>query len=201
MQDPARPSFNQQLRELQPFQQHIWAIALAQRAAPNYLLFAEITESDHATAFKQLLALAWEGVISPQSRINWPVQQEKLPALLPDPEATSLYGVYPALDAATALELVLDEAVMPQTETAVDASKLSRATVRHYLEQLCPEGMTLEEAKQWIRHHPLMEDEQGFQDELLYQVQQLERPFSPLVREIKHLAMNQGVSNLGISLD
>lgn len=192
--------FYASLRLWQGFQQLTWATALAQRAAPNFLLFDELTHGQQGPPFAHLLTLLWEGLTTPQARINWPVQQEKIAPLLPDRQAHDLYGVYPALDAVTALELALDEAVTLNPETAVDASKLSRATVRHYLEQLCPEGMSLDEAKQWIRHHPLMEDEQAFQDELFAQVQQLKKPYSSRVRAIKILALNQGVSNLGISL-
>lgn len=194
------PSFNQRLRRLQPWQQLAFATALAQRAAPNYLLFCEATGFGSAESYRKLLALLWEQLTAKAAKINWPVQQEKLPELQPDPEDFEVYGVYPALDAIMALELAVEQALQADEENAVRASKLSRSTVRNYLEMQAPDTLDEKELGQWVRYQDLMDDENAFQDELLTQVSAQFQPHPELLKSIKILAENEGFSNLGISL-
>ncbi len=184
------PTFNQRLRRLRPWQQLAFATALAQRAAPNYLLFSEATGFGDRETYSKLLALLWEQLTAKAASINWAVQQEKLPDLQPHPADFEVYGVYPALDAIMALELAVEQAVTQDEETAVRASKLSRSTVRSYLE-LQAQGLDPQE---------LMDDENAFQDELLIQVSSQFQPQPELLKSLKTLAENEGFSNLGISL-
>jgi len=201
MSEKKSPSFNECLRRLQPWQQLAFVTALAQRAAPNYLLFCEATGFGDLKEYQKLLALLWESQLAKDAKINWAVQQEKLPELQPQPEDFEVYGVYPALDAIMALELAVEQALKQDEENAVRASKLSRSTVRQYLEMQAPEDLDDKELGQWIRYQDLMDDENAFQDELLSQVSAQFQPHNALLKGVRLLASNQGVSNLGISLD
>lgn len=201
MTEKKAPTFNERLRRLQPWQQQAFATALAQRAAPNYLLFCEATGFGDLKEYEKLLALLWESLLAKDARINWAVQQEKLPQLQPQPEDFEVYGVYPALDAVMALELAVEQALLHDEENAIRASKLSRSTVRQYLEMQAPEELDEQQLGQWIRYQDLMADENAFQDELLSQVSAQFQPHGPVLQEVRLLAKNQGVSNLGISLD
>lgn len=196
-----KPSFHQRLRRLSGWQQLAFATALAQRSAPNYLLFSEAAGWGDAQTFQRLLALLWESLLARQSKINWAVQQEKLPALQPDPESFDFYGVYPALDAVMALELAVEQAQHEDEDSAIRASRLSRATVRRYLELQLPDDLDEVQQAIWLRQQPLMEDENAFQDELLTQVSAQFQPHPELLRGVRELALNEGVSNLGICLD
>lgn len=201
MNDKKPPTFNQCLRRLQPWQQLAFATALAQRAAPNYLLFCEATDFGDPESYRKLLALLWEAQLAKAAKINWSVQLEKLPELQPDPNDFAVYGVYPALDAVMALELAVEQALRVDEESAIRASRLSRSSVRQYLELQAPESLDEQAVSGWVRDQDLMQDEQAFQDELLAQVSAHFQPQPELLKQIKQLAENQGVSNLGISLE
>lgn len=198
----AKPlSFNQRLRALSPWQQLAFATALAQRSSLNYRLFCEAVNFGDASTLDKLLALLWESQLSKESKINWAVQQEKLPALQPDPDDFEVYGVYPALDATMAVELAIEQTLLPDEENAIRASKLSRSTVRKFLVKQLPEDFEQTHESAWLKAQPLMEDENAFQDELLAQVGSANTPHPVLIRQLRELAYNQGFSNLGISLD
>ncbi len=194
-------SFNQQLRALSPWQQLVFITALAQRSAVNYQLFCEAVNFGDSGALNKLLGLLWESQLTKEAKINWAVQQERLPELHPDPDAYEVYGVYPALDAAMAIELAIEQALQTDEENAIRASKLSRSTVRQFLVKQLPEDFDEAHESTWLRGHPLMDDENAFQDELLAQVTSANLPHPVLIRQLRELACNQGFSNLGISLD
>ncbi|NLW04579.1 MAG: YjaG family protein [Pseudomonadaceae bacterium] len=194
-------SFNQQLRALSPWQQLVFITALAQRSAVNYQLFCEAVNFGDPNALNKLLGLLWESQLTKEAKINWAVQQERLAELHPDPDAYEVYGVYPALDAAMAIELAIEQALQTDEENAIRASKLSRSTVRQFLVKQLPEDFEEAHESTWLRGHPLMDDENAFQDELLAQVTSANLPHPVLIRQLRELACNQGFSNLGISLD
>lgn len=194
-------SFNQQLRALSPWQQLAFVTALAERSALNYQLFCVAVNFGDAEALKKLLGLLWESQLSKEAKINWAVQQEKLPELQPTPEDYDVYGVYPALDAAMAVELAIEQALLGDEENAIRASKLSRSTVRKFLVRQLPVEFEEEHEGAWLREQQLMDDENAFQDELLVQVTSANLPHPVLIRQLRELAYNQGFSNLGISLD
>lgn len=194
-------SFNQQLRALSPWQQLAFITALAQRSSVNYLLFCEAVNFGEAGALNKLLGLLWESQLTKEAKINWAVQQERLPELQPDPDAYAMYGVYPALDAVMAIELAIEQALQTDEENAIRASKLSRSTVRQFLVKQLPEDFDEQHESTWLRSQPLMDDENAFQDELLAQVTSANIPHPLLIRQLRKLANNQGFSNLGISLD
>lgn len=194
-------SFNQRLRSLSPWQQLAFATALAQRSGLNYRLFCDAVNFGDAGALDKLLGLLWESQLSKEAKINWLVQQEKLPDLQPNPDDFEVYGVYPALDAAMAVELAIEQAWLPDEENAIRASKLSRSTVRNFLVKQLPEDFEQAHESAWLRVQPLMKDENAFQDELLAQVSSANMPHPVLMRQLRELAYNQGFSNLGISLD
>ena len=194
-------SFNQRLRSLSPWQQWVFITALAQRSALNYQLFCEAVDFGDAGALNKLLGLLWESQLSKEAKVNWAVQQEKLAELQPNPDAYEIYGVYPALDAAMAVELAIEQALQPDEENTIRASKLSRSTVRQFLIKQLPETFDEEQESAWLRVQPLMDDENAFQDALLAQVTSANLPHPVLIRQLRELAYNQGFSNLGISLD
>ncbi len=194
-------SFNQQLRALSPWQQLAFITALAQRSSINYQLFCEAVQFGEAGALNKLLGLLWENQLSKEAKINWAVQQEKLPELQPDPDAYEVYGVYPALDAAVAVELAIEQALQADEENAIRASKLSRSTVRQFLIKQLPENFDEVHESTWLKKQPLMIDENAFQDEVLAQVNSANIPHPVFIRQLRELAYNQGFSNLGISLE
>lgn len=196
-----KKSFNQQLRALQPWQQLAFSTSLAQRASINYLLFCDAVGFLGSSDFNKLLNLLWESQLNSGTKVNWAVQLEKIPELQPQPEDFAVYGVYPALDAALGLELALEQALLPSPDLAPKASRLSRATVRKFLIQQLPEDFASAQEAAWVKEQPLMQDEQDFQDELLFRLNATATAKTELLKDLRELAYNQGFSNLGISLN
>ncbi len=52
-----------------------------------------------------------------------------------------------------------------------------------------------------VREHPLMQQERAFQSELLERLRNARQPAPALLKAIRQLAVNDRVSNIGISLD
>jgi uncharacterized protein YjaG (DUF416 family) len=50
-----------------------------------------------------------------------------------------------------------------------------------------------------INTHELMQAEDGFRDEVIERLQNQKQPSAAFVRELRDLARNEGVSNIGIS--
>ncbi|ODC05039.1 hypothetical protein BFW38_17370 [Terasakiispira papahanaumokuakeensis] len=197
---PSTKSFNARLRELRHWQQVAFAAALAQRSLINYRLFSEMTDFGDAQALHHLVDLLWESVLVPDAKINFAVQQENLQPLIPDPEQFDMYGVYPAIDAAMAVDMALELAQEADSEAVIRASKLSRSTVRQYLELTADDALEGAELAQWVRQQPLMSDENDFQDEVLLQVAAHKKPPKDAMKALRQLARNEGFSNLGLSL-
>ncbi|SEI85967.1 hypothetical protein SAMN05421831_11351 [Allopseudospirillum japonicum] len=217
---PKPPSFNQSLRLLAPWQQVAFAACLSQRMLPNYLLFAEnlaqLLPENYSPQqaqgaceqAQQLMDLIWQVQLHPQTRINIEAQQEKLEALMPDPQSFTCYGVYPALDALMGLSTTLGLLEQADADEVVRMSRLSRACVYQLLEmeftsvsELDPQSDAGQQAlKTWIRQQDLMQEEEAFQDEVLAQLQACQQASKAFYRRLRTLGENQGISNLGISL-
>lgn len=74
-------------------------------------------------------------------------------------------------------------------------SKLSQGTVDAYLQASSEEEMSSEE----VKNHPLMEWEVNFQNELLDKIEQGKR-HPDFIRELKALAVEEGISNIGLEI-
>ena len=80
----------------------------------------------------------------------------------------------------------------------LDVSRTSRAGVRAFIE-LTEGEVDAQALALLIRDHPLMEDENDFQDAVLEAVSEPINKAS--LKEIRTLGRNNGISNLGLTLD
>ncbi|MCX7126390.1 YjaG family protein [Aeromonas sp.] len=187
--------FYKRLAELQPWQQTVYTLALAERMYPNYALFCQASGFGNAGAFRHSLDQLWSYLTVKGSRVNLGAILEEFETHIPDPRKFESYGAYPALDACVALGCAYSSVICRIGEEAFDASHASVGTVAGFIELLEERDLTEEE----LYEHEYMEAELEFQVELLKRVAH-ERD-SDRILAIKVFAAQDGVSNIGISLE
>ncbi|UYF99378.1 YjaG family protein [Halomonas sp. GD1P12] len=194
----AKPSgFYQLLQTLPLNAQQAFMAALCERLIPNYALYEQTTGQGDSHTLKTVLSLVWERLQVPGASIDFARQAEKLAECEP-PEDDDSFGARRALDAVVAVNALLDTLQGDAGEAVLDVSRTSRAGVRAFIE-LTEGEVDARKLALIIRDHPLMEDENDFQDAVLEAVS------APLdkaaLKELRVLGRNGGVSNLGLSLD
>ncbi|GHE22119.1 YjaG family protein [Halomonas urumqiensis] len=190
--------FHQRLLQLEPHHQQAFMAALCERLLPNYGLYAETTGQGDLHGLRVILDLVWERLAVKEARIDFDRQAEKLAELEPPLDDDS-FGARRALEAVVALSALLDTLRGDALDAVLEVSRTSKGGVRAFIE--LTEGE--EDAQRLavlVKTHPLMEEENDFQDAVLEAVEQ-----SPLDRDnlkaLRRLGRNEGVSNLGLSLD
>lgn len=186
--------FYKRLDDLEPWQQTVFALALAERMYPNYQLYAESTGNGSAQVFRHALDTLWQYLTERSSRLDLSAELEALEEQIPEPAKEEHYGAYPALDACVALSCAYNSVVCRIGEEATEASHASVGCVAGFLELL--EGKPLSDEE--LYELPLMNEELECQVTLLNQVSR-PRDAAEILR-IRELASQGGVSNLGISL-
>ncbi|MHB0776059.1 YjaG family protein [Halomonas sp. WWR20] len=191
--------FNERLRQLDKRRRLAYMATLTQRLLPNYALYSQANGQGDAAALRGILELVWESLLVSQARIDFAKQAEKL-ALLEPPEEDDSFGARRAVEAVMALSAILDALQGETPDAPLDVSRVSRDGVRALVEMT--EGHEEDDAERLerrIREHELMIDEYDFQDTVLAMVEgELERD---TLKALQRLGRNQGVSNLGLSLD
>lgn len=195
-----KPGFNQRLRALEPWQRQAFVAALAEHALPNYQLFAEVVDWGKPDLFVKALDKAWNIIIHRQGKKPLENLLDKLEAITPDPDQFDMYGVYPAIDAAVTVSGVLESILGDDPEIVLSLSKLSRQTVAEFIRETEGQALTDDALRDVLRSHPLMENEFDWQSELLARLEQCRREPGP-IEAIRQWSRQQGISNIGISLD
>ncbi|WP_207060606.1 YjaG family protein [Motiliproteus sp. SC1-56] len=187
------------LGQLGSWQLGVFSAAIAERLFPNYALFARLTDTGDAPLMRQALDKVWDRLANRGGKVNFDTQLERVDGQIPDPEAFDMFGVYPALDAAVALYGALNQMVEASAEEAQNLSELALTGVETYLEITADVDLSDEELVRHINTHPLMEQEREFQETLLAKLNAAAKAEAGLVDELRTLAANEGVSNIGIS--
>jgi hypothetical protein len=186
--------FYKKLNKLMPWQQTVFALALAERMYPNYHLFAEASGFGDGARFRHCLDVLWTYLTIKGSRVDLSAELESFEPLIPDPSRFESYGAYPALDACVALGAAYNSVICRIGEEAMEASSASLGTVAGFAELLAERDLSEEE----LYEHELVEAEMEFQVALLEQVAQPRE--AETILAIRDLAAQDGVSNIGISL-
>ena len=111
-----------------------------------------------------------------------------------------MYGAMPALDAVVALYSTLVCILEADPAEAASIADLSRECVATFIEvnEADPQ-LSDAELMRYIATHDLMQDEDAFQEEVLERLLATEHPNREFIKSLRTLAINEGVSNLGIS--
>ncbi|WP_276208213.1 YjaG family protein [Halomonas sp. NO4] len=189
--------FHQRLLGLSPRHQQAFMAALVERLLPNYALYADTTGQGDPQGLRVILDLVWERLAVREARIDFERQAEKLAELEPPGDDDS-FGARRALEAVVALGALLDTLRGEAPEAVLEVSRVSKGGVRAFIE-LTEGEEDAQRLAALVREHPLMEEENAFQDAVLEAVE------APLNRDalkgLRRLGRNEGVSNLGLSAE
>ncbi|NMP30752.1 YjaG family protein [Thalassotalea sp. M1531] len=191
------------LAKLSVWQQTALCCALLERMLPNYVMFSHAAEFGDAAILRNQLDLLWQKLDSNQKiKVNVQAQLEKLELQIPDPEAFDFFGVFPALDVCMAMMSLLQATQNKEADEFANVSRLSHNSVSYYVELVLAESM--EEGEdipvKAINEHPLMVWEKAMQDEL-FDFLQTAPENKATCQQLKSMALEEGLSNLGIEID
>ncbi|WP_416306402.1 YjaG family protein [Neptunicella sp. SCSIO 80796] len=184
-----------QVRELSGWQAVAFAATLVERMLPNYNLFCEACDFGDPAQYRKTLNSIWESLASPKSKINFAAQLEKIETAIPDAADFDVYGVYPAIDVCMSMTALILLIMDDDPQGAVVVSKLSQGSVEAFVEAAAAEEIDDTQIKQ----HPLMQWEISFQADLLG-VLASTRPDAGLFKQLKAMATEEGMSNIGIDM-
>ncbi|WP_199455871.1 MULTISPECIES: YjaG family protein [unclassified Marinobacter] len=193
--------FLKAVSQLQGWRECAFLLTLAERAFPNYALFADAVGMKSGGKMRQLLDLAWGMLQKDASEAAIPQLLSKLETLSPNVDGYDAYGVYPAFDFCQLLEQALLNRLNPNKHRATEASQLATKTVMDFVEMSEGEGMDDDELIRMFEHHPLLKEDKLFQRDTVLALKRQRTPREDFIAELKAEAANDGVSNLGISLD
>lgn len=191
--------FEQQIRDLEPWQQMLFATALSERMFLNFALFSRLMNFGDVDKMRNLLNSIWDEQMQRGTKVNYEVQLNHVEDNIVDLDEFDMFGAIPARDAMMALFSTLIFKLEQESDEVVAVSNLSYDTIGAYVEFAeADDQMSDEELVRLINMHDLMLDEDAFQEALLEQL--AGASFKPAVVEsVRELARNQGVSNIGIS--
>lgn len=197
-----KPTNFQRLRELNLYQQVAVAATLMERMLPNYQLFSQVMNYGDASLLRHTLDLVWEWLAVKKAKINFSRLADELAEVTPEINHFDCFGVYPAVDTATALDALLNGIEQRDGAELVNVAKISQASVARLIEYESAElDITSEaELKQHVRKHSLMQYEMDCLAELLEQVSAVRQFDWAQVKLLQQWVAEQGVSNLGMEL-
>ena len=193
--------FLKAVSQLQGWRECAFLLALAERSFPNYALFADAVGLKTGGKMRQLLDLAWDMLQKDVADAAIPQLLSKLETLCPNVDEYDAYGVYPAFDFCQLLEQALLNRLNPNKHRATEASQLATRTVMEFVEMSEGEGMDENELVRVFEHHPLLKDDKLFQRDTVMALKKQRTPKEAFLAELRAGAANDGVSNLGISLE
>ena len=193
--------FLKAVSQLQGWCECAFLLALAERSFPNYALFADAVGLKTGGKMRQLLDLAWDMLQKDVADAAIPQLLSKLETLCPNVDEYDAYGVYPAFDFCQLLEQALLNRLNPNKHRATEASQLATRTVMDFVEMSEGEGMDENELVRVFEHHPLLKDDKLFQRDTVMALKKQRTPKEAFLAELRAGAANDGVSNLGISLE
>ena len=118
---------------------------------------------------------------------------------MPDLEEFDMYGASPALDAMVGLYSTINCLLEPNQTEATNVGSLSLECVATFIEVTADTDMSDEELLRYISHHEMMLQEESFQEEIIDRLKGTKHATSAFLNELKLLAANDGVSNIGVS--
>ena len=187
--------FYKKINKLAPWQQTVFALALAERMYPNYQLFSDTAEFGNGAQFRDTLDTLWTYLTVKGSRVDLSAELDAFEKLIPDPTRFEHYGAYPALDACVALGAAYNSVICRVGEEAVEASSASLGTVAGFVDLLAERELSETE----------LYDNELFMAEMEFQVELLDRVSQPrdadTILAIRTFSAQEGVSNIGISLE
>lgn len=191
------------LSALSGWRESVFILALAQRAFPNLLLYAENVEELYPQdneSVEVLMDKSWALIVQD-------AQEEELVEVLDQVlvpvvqlEGNEQYGAIATSECIALWEQALLCRINQERKRALQAGQISVENVTRFIEFSEGEGLTEEQLIKLFDSHPLLEREFSFQAELSDLLRAASHPGDKLIHSIRDLAIDEGVSNIGISL-
>ncbi len=195
----------ERIRALPIAYQTVMALYLCERMLPNYELFHQVTGFGDPKPLNSAVNACWEWVWQPKKvKVNFSRWQEKVDDETPSEHGHDMLGVYPAMDACTAISTLLQGLMDNNSADLISVAKVSQAGVAKFLE--LTEGADMEDAerRQLLREHELVQYEVEVQQAMLTFLETVAaaepQPTQTLVSQIREMVADEGVSNIGVSL-
>jgi hypothetical protein len=198
-----KQKFLKSLQSLGGWRERAFMLALAERAMPNAGLYFEnidTSELEQLIDLPTLFTRIWQQLIiepNEDSIIECLDIIVELRMLTDDSES---YGALPTADCLEILEQALLSGVNEDKKRAFDASQLSLGTITQFIEFSEGEGLDENALIKLFDRHPLVEREFSFQAEVNDLLRAATHPGVEVINEIRALAQDEGLSNIGISL-
>lgn len=199
-----KQKFLKTLQSLGGWRERAFILALGERAVPNAALYFEnidTSELEQGIDFNALLDEIWLNLIITPNEDSIIESLDKIVELRTLVDDTENYGALPTADCLEIIEQALLAGVNDDKKRALELSQLSINTITQFIE--FSEGDDLDENSliKLFDKHPLVEREFSFQAELNDLLRASSHPGSELIHELRELAQDEGLSNLGISLN
>ncbi|KPU82741.1 hypothetical protein JI57_03510 [Psychromonas sp. PRT-SC03] len=186
---------NEQLTNLQSWQQSVFCMALSEHSRLHFHLFCEAITSDNKQRIDQFNQLFWDKMINKGTKVNFAIQQEAFDEIIPNANDFDFYGVYPAIDHCVILSCAFNSFLSKSKEEALNASQTAFSTIASFLE--LQQESELSDTQ--LQESTLFKTQLAFQYEILKQLDNLRNP--ELIKNIQQFVVQQGATNLGIAYD
>jgi len=174
-------------------------LAVAERALPNAILYVSAQEGEGGD-FSVMVDAIWQHLVVEPNEEEIVELLDEVVSHMPDQDNVDNYGVLPTTDCFSLLEQALLAGVHDEKRRAFEASQTSLSTVTQFIEFSEGDGLSENKLIKLFDSHPLIEREFSFQAELNDLLRAAKHPGEVLISEIRALAQDEGVSNIGISL-
>jgi uncharacterized protein YjaG (DUF416 family) len=187
-------AINEQLKELQVWQQSVFCMALSEQSRLHFKMFCDVIENDNAVLVDNFNQMFWDKMTIKGTTINFEIQQEHFDALIPDARKFDFYGVYPAVDHCVILSCTFNSFLTKSKDEALNASQTAFSTIASFIELQNDEE--IDETR--LKADELFVEQLAFQKQLLILLDDQRSP--ALIKSIKKFVQDQGVTSLGIAL-
>lgn len=190
-----------ELKSLEGWQLSAFSAAVTERMYPNFSLFANLLEFGDRQQVRTILDGVWSQLANSGAKMNFEVQQANVESNMPDLDEFDMYGASPALDAMVALYSCINCLLEPNRTEAANVGNLSQECVATYIEVTAESQLSDEELIRFISNHEILLQEEAFQEEVIKRLRGKANPSASFIAELKQLAQNDGISNIGVSDD
>lgn len=198
-----RQKFLKTLQSLGGWRERAFILALAERAAPNALLYFENLDTadlEKSIDLESLFDQIWQHlIIAPNEDAIIECLDEVVELRMLTDDSDS-YGALPTADCLEIIEQALLCGVNEDKKRASETSQLSIATITQFIEFSEGDGLDENSLVRLFDKHPLIEREFSFQAELNDLLRAATHPGEDVIQELRVLAQDEGLSNIGISV-
>lgn len=196
----------ERIRALPMPYQTVLALYLCERMVPNYDLFYQVTGFGDPKPLHSALHACWDWAWQGNKvKVNFSRWQEKIDDVTPSEHGHDLLGVYPAMDACTAVSTLLQGLIDNSSAELVSVAKISQASVAKFLELTEGAELDPQERRKLLRDHELTQYEIEVQQAVLIYLETIAaaqaKPTRELIQQVRDMAREEGISNIGVSVD